>query len=156
MEKKNKKLGELLLEYGLISSEQLEKALKVQKEINKRIGETLLELNFVTQDQINWVLSKQLDIPYVQIEPEQLDKDLLKKFPLYLIKNYNLIPLLEMNDTVVIAMADPTDEEALQKIKSSYKGNFEVVLASFRNISELIQYLECQTGQTGDGSLFHF
>ncbi|MGE4412572.1 MAG: hypothetical protein AB7E45_02605 [Candidatus Caldatribacteriota bacterium] len=146
MEKKNKKLGELLLQYGLISSEELEKALKIQKEKNKRIGEILLDLNLVIQDQINWVLSKQLDIPYVQIEPEQLDKDLLKKFPSFLIKNYNLIPLQQVNDTLVIAMADPTDEEALQKIKSSYQKNFEVVLASFQNISELIQYIS----QTGD------
>jgi len=146
MEKKNKKLGELLLQYSLISSEELEKALKIQKEKNKRIGEILLELNLVTQDQINWVLSKQLDIPYVQIEPEQLDKNLLKKFPSFLIKNYNLIPLLKMNDTLVIAMADPTDEEALQKVKSSYQGDFEVVLASFQNISELIQCIS----QIGD------
>ncbi|MDD3655223.1 MAG: hypothetical protein PHI72_00435 [Atribacterota bacterium] len=137
-----KRLGEILLDYGLISQEELEMVLKEQKIRNKRVGEILIELHLVTQDQINWILSKQLDIPYVQIETNQLDLDLLKKFPAFLIKNYNIIPLIEMNDTLVVAMSDPTDEEALQKIKSSYKSNFEVTLASFKNISEIIQYIE--------------
>ncbi|MDD4897054.1 MAG: hypothetical protein PHS21_09940 [Atribacterota bacterium] len=119
-----KRLGEILLDYGLISQEELEMVLKEQKIRNKRVGEILIELHLVTQDQINWILSKQLDIPYVQIETNQLDLDLLKKFPAFLIKNYNIIPLIEMNDTLVVAMSDPTDEEAIQKIKSSYKSNF--------------------------------
>ena len=136
-EKYNKKLGEILLEYKMISPEQLKKALKKQKEKNKRIGEVLIDLHFVTQDQINWVLCKQLNIPYVQIELEQLDLGLVKEFPEYLIKNYHLIPLTEMNDILVIAMADPTDDEAIQKIRSLCKRNIEIVLASFKNVMEI-------------------
>lgn len=142
IEKQNKKLGEILLEYGMISPEKLKKALKVQKEKSKRIGQILMELNLVTQDQINWILSKQLDIPYVQIEQEQLDLDLIKNFPEYLIKNYRLIPLIEMNNTLVIAMADPTDSEAIQRIKSATNTNIDIVLASFKNISEMIHHIE--------------
>jgi len=142
IEKRNNKLGELLLKYGMISPEKLKKALKVQKEKSKRIGQILIEQNLVTQDQINWILSKQLDIPYVQIEIEQLDLELLKNFPEYLIKNYHLVPLIEMNHTLVIAMADPTDEEAIQRIKSSTKRNIDIVFASFQNITEIIHHIE--------------
>jgi len=142
IEKQNKKLGEILLEYGMISPEKLKKSLKIQKEKSKRIGQILIELNLVTQDQINWVLCKQLDIPYVQIETEQLDFELLRNFPEYLMKNYRLIPLIEMNNTLVIAMADPTDEEAIQRIKTSFKRNIEIVFASFQNISEIIYHIE--------------
>jgi len=142
IEKKNKKLGEILLEYGMVSPEKLEKALKVQKEKDKRIGQILMELNLVTQDQINWVLCKQLDIPYVQIEIEQLDLALLKNFPEYLIKNYRLVPLIEMNNTLVIAMADPTDDEAIQRVITSTKRNIDIVFASFQNITEIIHHIE--------------
>jgi hypothetical protein len=142
IKKQKKRLGEILLDYGIISQKELEMALKEQKIRNKRVGEILIELYLVTQDQINWVLSKQLDIPYVQIETNQLDLDLLKKFPGFLIKNYHIIPLIEMNDTLVVAMSDPTDNEAQQKIKTFHKKNFEVALASFKNISEIIQYIE--------------
>jgi DNA phosphorothioation-dependent restriction protein DptG len=142
IEKQNKKLGEILLEYGMLSPKNLKKALKVQKEKNKRIGQILMELSLVTQDQVNWVLCKQLDIPYIQIEIEQLDLELLKNFPEYLIKNYRLVPLIEMNNTLVIAMADPTDEEAIQRVKSSTKRNIDIVFASFQNITEIIHHIE--------------
>jgi type IV pilus assembly protein PilB len=142
LKKTKKKLGELLLDYKMITEDQLSKALKIQKEKNKRIGETLIGLKFVTQDQINWVLSKQLDIPYVQIEEEQLDIELIKKFPTYLIKNYNLIPLIEIEGKVVVAMADPTDQEAIDRINSSYNNNIDIVFASFQNIAEIIQHIK--------------
>ena len=142
IEKQKNKLGELLLKYGMLSPEKLKKALKAQKEKNKRIGQILIEQNVVTQDQINWVLCKQLDIPYVQIEIEQLDMELLKNFPEYLSKNYHLIPLMELNHTLVIAMADPTDEEAIQRIKSFTKRNIDIVFSSFQNITEIIQHIE--------------
>lgn len=142
IEKQNRKLGEILLEYGMISPEKLKKALKVQKEKSKRIGQVLIEMNLVTQDQINWVLCKQLNIPYVQIETEQMDLELLKKFPEYLIKNYHLVPLIEINDKLVIAMSDPTDNEAIQRIKHFYKNDIDIVFASFKNISEMIHYIE--------------
>jgi type IV pilus assembly protein PilB len=144
LKKSRKKLGELLLDYKMITEDQLSKALKIQKEKNKRIGETLTELRLVTQDQINWVLSKQLDIPYVQIEKEQLDIELIKKFPAYLVKNYNLIPLIEIEGKVVVAMADPTDQEAVDRISSLYNNNIDVVFASFQNIAEIIQYLRTE------------
>ena len=142
IEKQKNKLGELLLKYSMISPENLKKALKLQKEKNKRIGQILIEQNLVTQDQINWILCKQLDIPYVQIEIEQLDLELLKNFPEYLIKNYHLIPLIEMNNTMVIAMADPTDDEAIQRIKSFTKRNIDIVFASFQDITEIIHHIE--------------
>lgn len=138
----HKRLGEILYKYGIITKEELTRALREQKIRNKRIGEILIELNMVKQDQINWVLSQQLDIPYIQIDTAQLDIELIKKFPGYLIKNYNVIPLIEVNGTLVVAMSDPTDEEALQKIKAFYKKEPEVSLSSFKNIREIIQYLK--------------
>lgn len=142
LKKDNKKLGELLLDYKMISHEDLSRALKMQKEKNKRIGETLIDLKMVTQDQINWILSKQLDIPYVQIEKGQLDMDLLRKFPEYLVKNYNLIPLIEIEGKVVIAMADPTDSEAIDKIKNIVDQKIEIAFASFHNILDILGYIE--------------
>jgi len=142
MEKNNKKLGELLLEYGMINEKQLKDALDYQKRNNKRIGESLINLNIVKQDQINWILSKQFDIPYVQIEENQIDLNIIKNFPEYLIKNYRVIPLIELNDTLVIAMADPTDVEAIERIKNIYKNKIDIVFASFRNITKIINYIE--------------
>jgi len=66
-EKKHlQKLGEILVHYKIITPEQLEEGLEIQKNREKRIGEILIDLGRVTQDEINWVLGKQLDLPYVQ------------------------------------------------------------------------------------------
>ena len=142
-EGEKRRLGEILLSYGMISSKNLARALKVQKEKNKRIGEVVIDLGFVTQDQINWIISKQLDIPYVRIELEQLNLDLIRKFPEYLIKNYRLIPLTETDHTLVVAMADPTDDEAIKRIKNIYNP-IELVFASFQNIEEMIESIKKQ------------
>ena len=145
LKKSNKKLGELLLDYGMISEDQLTRALKIQKKKNKRIGETLIELKLVNQDQINWVLSKQLDIPYVQIEKEQLDIELIKKFPEYIIVNYSLIPLIEIEGKAIIAMADPTDNEAIEKINSLHnKNKIDIVFASFNNIDDIKRHIKTE------------
>lgn len=141
-DKINKKLGEILVDYGMITNQQLEKALKLQKEYNKRIGQVLIDSHFTNQDQINWVLGKQLDIPYIHVELDQIDAELIKKFPEYLMKNYWLIPIIEINEKLVVAMADPTDEEAIQKLKSFCKKEVELTLASFQNITEIIQDIE--------------
>lgn len=147
IENRNKKLGEMLVDYGMITDQQLKKVLKLHKEGNKRIGQILIENNLANQDQINWVLGKQLNIPYIHIELEQIDQELLKDFPEYLLKNYSLIPVIEINDTLVVAMADPTDDEAIQKLKNYYKKEIDIALASFQNIAEVIQSITVMHGE---------
>jgi len=68
-EKKNhQKLGEMLIFYKIITPKQLEEGLEIKKNTEKRIGEILINLGRVTQDEINWVLGKQLNLPYIQIQ----------------------------------------------------------------------------------------
>jgi predicted transcriptional regulator len=141
-EKKHpKKLGEMLIHYKIITPEQLEEGLKIQKSTGKRIGEILIDIGLVTQDEINWVLGKQLDIPYVQINLNNIDIKLSKSIPEYTLKKFKAIPIMELNDELVVAMADPTDKEAIELIKEVTKRKLKFVLASFKNIDETINRL---------------
>jgi len=136
-EKKNpQKLGEMLIRYKIITPEQLEEGLKIQKNTGKRIGEILIDLGRVKQDEINWVLGKQLNLPYVQINVDNIDIQLSKNISKDTLKKYKAIPLMELNDELVVAMADPTDEEAIEMIKEITKKKLKLVLASFENIDE--------------------
>jgi len=138
-EKKNpQKLGEMLIRYKIITPEQLEEGLKIQKNTGKRIGEILIDLGRVKQDEINWVLGKQLNLPYVQINVDNIDIQLSKNISKDTLKKYKAIPLMELNDELVVAMADPTDEEAIEMIKEITKKKLKLVLASFENIDETI------------------
>ncbi len=132
------KLGEMLIYYKIITPEQLEEGLKIQKNKGKRIGEILIELGRVTQDEINWILGKQLNLPYVQVNVDNIDIQLSKNISEDILKKFKVIPIMELNDELVVAMADPTDEEAIEMIKGITKKKLKFVIASFENIDETI------------------
>jgi hypothetical protein len=136
--KQPKKLGEMLIHHKIITLEQLEEALKIQKNTEKRIGEILIDLGIVTQDEINWVLGKQLNLPYVQVNVDNIDIQLSKNISEDILKKFKAIPIIVLNDELVVAMADPTDEEAIKIIKEVTKRKLKFVLASFENIDETI------------------
>ena len=136
--KQPQKLGEMLIHYKIITPEQLEDGLKIQKNMEKRIGQILIELGRVTQDEINWVLGKQLDLPYVQVNADNIDIQLSKNISENALKKFKVIPIMELNDELVVAMADPTDEEAIEMVKEITKRKLKIVLASFENIDETI------------------
>jgi hypothetical protein len=141
-EKKNiQKLGEILTYYKIITPQQLEEGLKNQKESGKRIGEILIENNLVTQDEINWVLGKKLEVPYVQININNIDINLSKNVSESILRKFKIFPMIESDDELVVAMADPTDEEAIKKIKEITKQKIKIVLASFENINEMVDMI---------------
>ena len=138
-EKKHpQKLGEMLIYYKIITPEQLEEGLEIKKNMEKRIGEILIDLGRVTQDEINWVLGKQLDLPYIRVNADNIDIQLSKNISEDILRKFKAIPVMELNDELVIAMADPTDEEAIKMIKEVTKRKLKIVLASFKNIDETI------------------
>ena len=139
--KRPQKLGEILIHYKIITLKQLEEGLKIQKNNGKRIGEILIDLGMVTQDEINWVLGKQLNLPYVQVNIGNIDIQLSKNISEDILRKYKVIPMMELNDDLVIAMADPTDEEAIEAIKEVTKRKLKYVLASFKNIDETINQI---------------
>jgi len=139
--KHSKKLGEILVHYKIVTPEQLEEGLKIQKNREKRIGEILIDLGRVTQDEINWALEKQLTLPYVQVNIGNIDIQLSKNISEDTLRKYKVLPIMELNGELVIAMADPTDEEAIETIKEIAKRKLKYVLASFKNIDETINQI---------------
>jgi len=139
--KENAKLGEILIYYKIITPPQLKEALNTQKKTGKRIGEILMEKGWINQDEINWTLGKQLDLPYVHINLENINKELSLKIPEYTLRKFNFLPLIELDKDITVAMADPTDEEAKQAISQIIGGRLKVVLASYKNIRETIDLL---------------
>jgi len=136
--KNPQKLGEILMHYKIITPEQLEEALKIQKNTEKRIGEILINQGIVTQDEINWVLGKQLNLPYVQINVDNINIQLSKNISEYTLRKFKIVPMMELNDELVIAMADPTDQEAIEMIREVTMRKLKIVLASFKNIDETL------------------
>ncbi len=124
------KIGELLVKSGLITKEQLEEALKKQKELGKRLGSTLVELGYITEKQLVEVLAKQLGVPAIDLSTvEEIPEDVLKLLPPEICYQYQVIPLARKGNVLFVAMVDPSNLQALEDIKFRVGIDVEPVIA---------------------------
>ena len=90
---KYKRLGEILVESGVITKRDLATAVNLQKNVRKPLGEILVEYNFATWEQIAEALSKQYNLPLLKEPPKDIDPDVLTMLPQTLIEKYRIIPI---------------------------------------------------------------
>lgn len=90
------KIGDMLLKAGLISGEQLDKALKEQQNTSGRLGSILVKLGFITEDEIVQFLSKQFNVPSVNLAEYKIDAAIIKLIPAHIAQKYGVIPLTRL------------------------------------------------------------
>lgn len=118
---RKKRLGEILLEAGLITESQLAGALQSQKTWGGRLGSTLVRMGFVKEGDLLRCLSGQLRLPSVDFAKVQISPKALQTIPHRIAEKYNVVPVALKEElgkkTVILAMADPTNLEALSEIQ---------------------------------------
>ncbi len=135
--------GRILVELGLINEEQLGEALKISKEKNIKVGEALYSMGSLSRDTIYWGLSNQLQMTYIEVSPEMVDRDLIRKFPLDVLKKLQCLPLYETNAEVHFAIADPNDQKSVEAIKNLKPGKvIQVHLGLPEKIADILGYYE--------------
>jgi len=134
-----RRLGEMLLEAGLITREQLERALDHQKETGKRIGVCLVELNFITEEELADFLSKKYGVPAINLRHFEIDPNVIRLVPAELCRRFMLIPVGKSGPTLMVAMADPTDLEAITQVELATNCSVEPVVAPETMILEVIR-----------------
>ena len=113
-----KRFGEILREYDLCSQEQLDNALKIQKNSDKRIGEVLVSINAITSTQVAETLAVQLGLQFVQLDRYQADAEAIKLISKSVAERLRVVPLkLEDDNTLLVAMSDPLDLPAQDEIR---------------------------------------
>jgi type IV pilus assembly protein PilB len=119
------RIGDMLVRAGLLTQEQLDEALAVQRDRpGCRLGDVLLELGFVDEAQLTQTLSNQLSVPWVNLAHVDFTRALLNHVPQHLAEEYCLIPVYvrhvrKTGDTLFVAMDDPTDEAALATVSEA-------------------------------------
>jgi type IV pilus assembly protein PilB len=121
----NRRLGDLLVADGLISAEQLKKALAEQKGSPEKIGSVLTRLNYINDEQLIGFLSRQYGVPSITLAQLDIDSDVLKLVPAPIARKYEVIPVRKMGNSLALAMADPTNVFALDDI--SFMTNLQVL-----------------------------
>lgn len=114
-----KRMGELLVESGMLAPEQLEMALAEQRETGARLGDILINNGYITEQQLVEVLEFQLGIPHVILANMKIDPEVLKLVPERLAETYVLIPYRKSGNRLYVAMADPLDYYAIDDLRRS-------------------------------------
>ncbi len=109
-------LGEILVQYGIITSNMLKNALKRQSQVGGQIGSILIEMGYVKTDTLLQFLSKQLGVPAANLFKVDIPPEVLKVLPLDKIREYKVLPI-EIGEKFTFAMVNPKDHIALQNIE---------------------------------------
>ena len=134
-----KPLGQMLIEAGFITEEQLEIALKEQKRTGEKLGEILLRMGFVTREDILKVLSRQWGVPYIDLKKAFVDPNVIKLVPEETAREHKLIPIEAREGTLVVAMANPNDIYAIDLIESITGYKVEPRLSDEESIFKAIE-----------------
>ncbi|MFJ5790379.1 GspE/PulE family protein [Lysinibacillus sp. NPDC093197] len=124
-----KRLGDLLVESGVITNEQLEYAL-MTKTKEEKLGDFLIKENILTEQQLIEVLEFQLGIPHIHLNQYSISPDLLQLVPAELAKRANIIPIRREKNKLFIAMADPMDYFAIEEVRMATGCQIETSIAA--------------------------
>ena len=146
----SQRLGDLLVKEKVITPEQLDQALKVQKESGTRLGSILVKLGFLSDEDVTNFLSRQYGVPAINLTFFEIDGTVVKLIPYETAKRYQILPLSRVGSSLTIAMVDPTNVFAMDDIKFMTGFNIEPVVASESSILEGIEKAYGQGSQQED------
>jgi type IV pilus assembly protein PilB len=125
---KQVRLGDLLVQQGLISEEQLQQTLN-EKEKTQKLGDALLQRGYITEQQLIEVLEFQLGIPHVSLYRYPFDETLFNLVPKEMAKRHLVVPLKKQGDKLYVAMADPMDYFVINDLRLSTGFQIEPLIA---------------------------
>lgn len=114
---KRKRLGEILVDMGIITQDQVEAALKIQKQEGGLLGAVLIKMKFVTESDIAIALAKQNSIPYIPVNVCEINKTILKLVDASYALAKRCIPLDRIAKVLLVVCADPTQQYIVTDIE---------------------------------------
>lgn len=133
-----KRLGEMLLEAGRITQEQLDKALILHKRTGDRLGKVLVQQGYITENGLLRVLHQKLGIPLVDLSATMPEKEAVRLVPMTLAERHGLIPIRKNGHKLLVAMVDPTNFFAIDDLRMVSQCEIEPALAPEVDIQRAI------------------
>lgn len=139
------RIGDKLVQYGYITDEQLQKALSLQKGTGKRIGEILIEQGLITAELLTNVLTELLNVENIDLNPSNINPQAIQKIPQNICKRYKVFPYNIEKNKLYLAMEDPQDREAIQDVRRIAGMDIVSNIASISEINQAIEQWYSQT-----------
>jgi type II secretory ATPase GspE/PulE/Tfp pilus assembly ATPase PilB-like protein len=155
---KNMLIGEMLVEEGIITKEQLKDGLEEQKRTGLKIGEILIKMGYISKEILWTFLGYQMGVPFINLdEVHEIRPDVLKMIPEQLMRTEKLIPISKHGRIITLAMSDPMNYLVIDDLKSTTKSELDVRMAPAEDISKLINkilgFKEEETGAVARASV---
>ena len=134
------KIGEIFVKSGLISSDALQRALmENRKHPKEKLGRTLVRMNITSYEEVAGVLSRQSNIPYVDLNMVVIDPSAVQKIPAEISMKHHILPIYVEKNNLVLAVEDPYDFEAVEAARFASGLNIRPHVASYPDIAGAIQ-----------------
>ena len=138
--RQRKRLGDILVDAGLITSEQLQEALSKQKTMGKRLGKVLVETGFATEDSIANTLASQMNIPFLNLNEFVVTPEILTTIPEGIVRTHSLLPVKLNGNMLQIAMSDPLDVFIIDEINFQTGYEIDVAISSESQVEAAIRH----------------
>lgn len=135
------RLGDLLISAGLITQEQLDEGLALQKGSGKRLGTVLQEHGFITESELIEALQMQLGIEFIDLSKVNIPTELVQMVPKNIAKQYQVVPVRAARDELYIAMSDPLNFYAIEEVRKASKKKVVPMVAMSGAVERAIQVL---------------
>ncbi len=134
----SKDLGQMLVEAKLITKEQLHHVMEVQTKDGDKFERVLLQQRLITPQQLAFFTSLQLRVPFVNLKKEGVQPHAVALIPESIARKYGVIPVDTTDSTIVVAMEDPRDIQAIEDLAALTRKRIEPVLSTSQDIQEMI------------------
>lgn len=135
-----KRLGELLVEWGLLSEADLDKALEWQREDGRRLGVILIERGLINATKITQILSHQFNLPFVSLQRVKFTAELVAAVPVRLARSRRLVPIcFSGEDVLFLATDDPSDELLAQEASVACRKEVRLMVASPHEVERVLE-----------------
>jgi len=132
------KLGEILVEQGLLSDEQVQDTLRLQHQLGLLFGETLVQQKLITEEKMVAVLVSQFGIPYIIPTQYNINKELLEIFDPQMMRRFQFVPMDSIGSVLVVAIAGLLSEDLLREIEGQTGCSLQLFLTKMSEINAVL------------------
>ena len=139
MSEVKKSFGDYLVELGVLSPDQINKALQEQKLKGERLEQTIIRLGYAKEEMILQCLADYFNLPYVDLDTYLIDEKIVKTIPEETARRHTLIPIFKIGNTLTIAMTNPLNLLALDEVRNKVKTDVEIAIGTEKKSKKAIE-----------------
>jgi len=132
------RLTEILINNKLLTQEQLDEALSVQKEKGGKLSDIIVNLKFIKESELILTLSEGLGLPLIDLKRFKIDPEIVKIIPINIARHYQIIPVSKMGDTITLAMADPLNVFTIDHVQALTGYTINPIISTSQDITQTI------------------